>query len=100
MPHTEMSNIIAVQDLTAKVKQLKELEAFADEINAEIETIKDELKKHMEAAQAEEMTVDVFKVRYKTVTSARFDSATFKSTHAELYNQYSKPTVTRRFTVA
>ena len=46
------------------------------------------------------MTVDVYKVKYTTVTGCRFDSAAFKKTHGDLYAQYSKPTVTRRFSVA
>ena len=48
----------------------------------------------------EEMMVDVFKIRYKTVKSNRFDTTAFKSTHKELYNQYIKQTESRRFTVA
>jgi len=46
------------------------------------------------------MQVDIFKLRYKTVVSSRFDSKAFKATHEELYKQYSKPTECRRFSVA
>ena len=48
----------------------------------------------------EEMDVDVFKIRYKTVKSSRFDTTAFKSTHKELYEQYVKQTESRRFTVS
>ena len=54
----------------------------------------------MTAQNVEEMTVDVFKLRYKAVTSNRFDSKAFQATHAELYAQYTKPTTYRRFSVA
>lgn len=54
----------------------------------------------MNAQGVEEMTVDVFKLRYKTVTSSRFDTSAFRATHGELYAQYTKPTVSRRFTIA
>ncbi len=87
-------------ELTKKVRELKELKAFADEIAAEITTIEDELKAEMNAQGVEEMMVDVFKLRYKTVTSSRFDTSAFKATHGELYAQYTKPTVSRRFTIA
>lgn len=87
-------------ELTEKVRQLKELKAFADEVAAEITTIEDELKAEMNAQGVEEMMVDVFKLRYKTVTSSRFDTSAFKATHGELYAQYTKPTVFRRFTIA
>lgn len=86
-------------ELTTKVRKLKELKIFADELLAEITTIEDELKAEMTAQNVEEMTVDVFKLRYKAATSNRFDSKTFQATHAELYEQYTKPTTYRRFTV-
>ena len=87
-------------ELTAKVQELKELKAMQDELTAEITTIEDEIKAHMTAENTEEMTVDVFKVRYTTVTSKRFDTTGFKTTHADLYGQYCKESITRRFSVA
>lgn len=91
---------MSTHELTAKVKKLKELKTFADELAAEITAIEDELKAEMTAQNVEEMTVDVFKLRYKAVTSNRFDSKAFQATHAELYAQYTKPTTYRRFSVA
>lgn len=87
-------------DMTAKIRELKELKAMAEELTAEITAIEDTIKAEMMARNVEEMTVDVFKVRYKTVISNRFDSKAFKATHANLYSQYTKPTESRRFTVA
>lgn len=87
-------------ELTAKIRELKQLQALVEEANAEAEAIKDELKALMLENNTEEMTVDVYKVRYTTVKSSRFDSTAFKKTHADLYAQYSKQTKTRRFSVA
>ncbi len=86
--------------LKSKVRELKELKAMQDELNAEITAIEDEIKAVMLDNGTEEMNVDVFKIRYKLVESKRFDSAAFKATHAELYNQYTKTTTSRRFSVA
>lgn len=91
---------MSTHELTTKVRKLKELKTFAEEVAAEITAIEDEIKAEMTAQGVEEMTVDVFKLRYKAVTSNRFDSAAFKVTHAELYSQYTKPTTYRRFSVA
>ncbi|MDE5649193.1 MAG: hypothetical protein K2I33_04745 [Oscillospiraceae bacterium] len=91
---------MSTKDLTAKVRSLKELEALIAEAQAEAESIKDELKAEMINRNTEEMMVDVFKIRYKTVKSNRFDTTAFKNTHKELYNQYIKQTESRRFTVA
>lgn len=87
-------------EMTSKVRELKELKALQDELNTEIAAIEDEIKAEMTALNVEEMTVDVYKVRYKTVTSSRFDSTAFKATHADLYKQYTKQTTSRRFSVA
>lgn len=91
---------MSINEMTAKVKELKELKAMAEELAAEITAIEDSIKADMNEKGIDEMQVDVFKIRYKTVTSSRFDSAAFKTTHSELYNQYQKQTTTRRFTVA
>ncbi len=87
-------------EMTSKVRELKELKAMADELAAEITAIEDSIKADMTAQGVEEITVDVYKVRYKTVKTSRFDTTAFKQTHAELYAQYTKQTESRRFSVA
>lgn len=87
-------------EITAKVNELKELAQLIEEATAEAEAIKDEIKAHMTAQNAEEITAGVFKVRYTTVKSSRFDTAAFRKTHADLYEQYSRPTESRRFSIA
>ncbi len=91
---------MSTMDILAKVKALKELEALISEAQADAEAIKDELKAELTRLDTEEMDVDVFKIRYKTVKSSRFDTTAFKSTHKELYEQYVKQTESRRFTVS
>lgn len=91
---------MSTMDLLAKVRSLKELETLIAEAQAELDGIKDELKAEMTNRNTEELDVDVFKIRYKTVKSNRFDTTAFKSTHKDLYDQYTKQTESRRFTVA
>lgn len=87
-------------ELTTKVETIKTLQVMIDELTAEMESAKDELKAEMTARGVEEMTVSCFKLRYKEVKSSRFDSTAFKKTHADLYAQYSKETVSKRFSIA
>lgn len=91
---------MSTNELTSKARELKELKAMAEELAAEITTIEDTIKAEMTARNTEEMMVDVFKVRWTTVQSSRFDTTAFKSTHKELYEQYAKAATTRRFSVA
>jgi len=87
-------------ELNIKLRELKELKIMQDELQNEIDSLQDEIKSYMTAAQIDTLNVDVFKVTYKEVTSSRFDSTAFKKTHTELYNQYLKQTVTKRFVLA
>lgn len=82
-------------DMTANIRQLKELEALIKEAQAEAEAIKDQLKAEMQQQNTEEMAVDVYTVRYKTVTSRRLDSKKLKADHADLYNAYGLSTQNR-----
>ena len=90
---------MTAQELTKTVRDLKELKAMAADLTAEITTLEDTLKAEMTARNTDEMTVDVFKVRWTAVVSNRFDSSAFKSSHAALYKQFSKPVETKRFSI-
>ena len=87
-------------ELTSKVQELKELKAMADSLQAEIATIEDAIKAEMTARDTEELQAGIFKVRWTTVISNRFDTTAFKLTHKDLYTQYTKQSTTRRFSVA
>lgn len=78
---------MSTNELVSKVRELKELQAMAEELQAEINSIQDAIKAEMSARGVDEMVVDVFKIRWKVVKSSRFDTAAFKTTHAELYKQ-------------
>jgi len=88
---------MTAQELTTTVRELKELKVMASEIAADIENLEDRIKAEMTARGTDELTVDVFKIRWTLTTSNRFDSSAFKATHAALYSQYCKPVETRRF---
>ena len=83
--------------MTSKVRELK---AMADELAAEIIAIEDSIKTDMTEQGVEELTVDVFAIRYKTVKSSRFDTTAFKKAMPDLVAQFTKQTESRRFTVA
>ena len=99
-PETKGANTMSTNEISAKVIELKELQQLIEEATAQADSIKDELKAHMTAQGADEMTVGVFKLRYKAVTSSRFDSTAFKAKYGDLYAAYIKPTTSMRFSVA
>ena len=87
------------QELTQKVRELKELKTMQDELQAEIIAIEDEIKAEMTEQNVTEMVVDVFKIRWTPVTSNRFDTTAFKKVYTDLYNQFIKVTETKRFSI-
>lgn len=64
---------MSANEMTAKVRELKELKALAEKLAQEITAIEDAIKAELTARNAEEMTVDVYKIRWTKVISSRFD---------------------------
>ena len=91
---------MSVNEIISKVRELKELEAFIAEAQAEAEAIKDTLKAQMNEQNTDELTIDVYKVRYTTVTSERIDTTAFKKAMPDLAKQFTKTSITRRFSIA
>lgn len=87
-------------ELTSKVRELKELKVFAEQIADEISALEDAIKAEMTERDIEEMQIDIFKVRWTRVQSSRFDTTAFKKAMPELAAQFTKVTESRRFTVA
>lgn len=91
---------MSTHEMDNRIKELRELRRMADEIAAEIETLQDAIKSEMTARNTDTLTGTDWKVTWKAVTSKRFDSAAFKKTHGELYEQYTKETTSKRFLIA
>jgi predicted phage-related endonuclease len=70
------------------------------ELEAEIEAAQDMIKQEMTARDTDELTVDLFKVRWTRVISNRFDTTAFKTAHKDIYDMFTKATETRRFSIA
>lgn len=86
--------------LEAKIEALKDLEEFAAEIKAEIDTLKDELKAVLVEREVEELVVGKNIIRYTTVLSQRFNSTELKKKLPEIYTAYLKQVTSKRFSVA
>lgn len=87
-------------DIISKIESLQEWEALAAEATAEIEAIKDSLKREMDSRGVEELEAGTHILRWTSVLSNRFDSTSFKKEHGELYKAFTKQVASRRFSVA
>ncbi len=84
-------------NMEAKVKELMELRRMREELDAEITSMEDEIKKVM--GDEEMLLAGAYKVLWKEITTSRFDSTKFKKDHADLAAAYTKTTTCRRFTI-
>lgn len=86
--------------ITSKIEELRELEALISEAQAEADSIRDELKAHMQAQNTEELTAGRYILRWTTVLSNRFDSTAFKKVMPDIYKAYTKQTTSKRFSIS
>lgn len=87
-------------EIISKVEALREWEALAAEAAAEIEALKDDIKREMDNRGVEELQAGAYIARFTTVLSNRFDTTAFKKEHGEMYKLYTKQTTSRRFSIA
>ena len=86
--------------MNEKMNALAEYLRMKDEIDAEIEALKDEIKQYMQDAGTDTLIGTGHKATWKTVKSNRFDSAGLKKDAPELYAAYVTTTETKRFNFA
>lgn len=91
---------MSTNELQTEVTELKDLKALAEELQAEITALEDELKAECIKQGSEELQAGIFKVRYKAVSSNRFDTKAFRMAYSDLYEQFTKQTKGYRFSIA
>lgn len=91
---------MSTNEMTGKVKELKELKLLAESIAAEAADIEDSIKAEMTARGVDELIIGEYKIRWKAITSTRIDTTALKKELPELAERYSKRTTTKRFTIA
>ena len=87
-------------ELLAKIELLNKYEAMVEEMKAQADTIRNEIKAEMDARELEEMIAGQYIVRYTAVLSNRFDTTAFKKVMPEIYKAYTKQITSRRFSIA
>lgn len=88
-------------EIIGKIESLKEWEALQAEAAEMVESIKDEIKRHMETVGTETLEAGQYIARFTTVQSSRFDTKRFKNEIGEdVYKRFCKEVISRRFTVS
>jgi len=91
---------ITMKNLENKVREYKEMKRLAEEAQAVIDSIADEIKAEMTAQGVSEMDVDIFKIRWTPITSERLDTTALKNELPDIAARFTKTSHSRRFVIA
>ena len=89
-----------VDTMNEKVKELRELRRMQEELTAEIETIQDELKCHMDRCGMDTLLGMDWKITWKAVTSKHLDTAALRRAMPDVAQAFTREITTRRFVLA
>ena len=90
---------MSINDMDARVSTYFDLQAQIEELQAQAEAIKDQLKAVMVDKTVEELEGHGWRATWHNTTTTRLDTTAFKKAHADLYTAFSKTTTSTRFTL-
>lgn len=88
---------MSTPEIISTVSELQELVRMSEELNSEIEALRDKIKTVM--GDSELLIAGPYKVTYKTITSSRLDTSALKKALPDVAAQYTRTSTTRRFEV-
>ena len=91
---------MSTNEMTAKARALKRMKAKAEELAEQMSALEAEIKAEMEAQGVEEITAGTIKIRWTKIISNRLDTAALKKAVPDIAALFTKPTESRRFTIA
>ena len=80
-----------------RVKKLKALEEQKAQLEQQIEAVKAEIQSEMQ--EAEEIKAGAFLVRWTRVQTNCLDTTALKKAYADLCQQFTRQTISRRFSI-
>ncbi len=86
-------------EIIRKIEALTEWETIIEDAKAEAEAIREALKEEMLEQNTEELEAGTYIIRWTSVLSQRFDTTSFKKTHGDMYKEFTKQVVSRRFSI-
>ena len=89
---------MSINELEAKCRELRQLQALIDGAQAEAETIKDAIKAAMGASEA--IQAGEYRITWRNITTARVDTTALKKALPDVAARFTKETTVRRFSVA
>ena len=91
---------MSINELDSRINELRELKRMQEELAAEIESLTDSIKAHMDAHGMDTLLGMDWKVTYKAVTTTRLDATALKKALPDVAERFTRTTTSRRFCVA
>ena len=91
---------MAKQDIAAKAKEYRELQAMIKELEAEAEAVKATITAELDAQGVDTLQADIFTISWTVYTSQRVDTTALKKELPDIAARFTKATEARRFQVA
>lgn len=91
---------MSVNEIAAKAREYRELQAYIKQLEEEAEAIKTDLTAQMAQQGVDTLEADIFTIRLTEYQSSRIDSKRLKADHEDLCAAYTKTTTGRRFQIA
>lgn len=89
---------MTTNEIAAKCRELRELQALIAEAEAEADAIRDTLKAAM--GDAEELRAGEYKLTWKPVTAVKLDVKGLRAALPDIAERFSRESTVRRFCVA
>ena len=89
---------MSINEMEAKARELRQLQALIEEAQAEAEAIKDAIKAAM--GDSESIQAGEYKITWRAVTSSRIDTTALRKALPDVAERFTRETTTRRFCVA
>ena len=89
---------MCINELEAKARELRQLQALIEEAQTEAEAIKDAIKAAM--GDSEAIVAGEYRITWKPVTSTRLDAGALRKALPDVAARFAKKTTVRRFCVA
>lgn len=83
-----------------RIKKLQAIEAQQKNLGTQAEAIRAEWKAIIKEKGLDELETKNFVIHWKEIISSRLDGKVLKAALPEIYTQYCKARVSRRFTIA
>ena len=88
------------KQISDAVAEIRKLNSLIDELQADVENLKDSLKAAMQEQCTEEVSGYGYKITWKTVKSNRFDTTAFRKAHPDMAAAFTKEQACRRFVIS